>query len=118
MIFEVMLVIYVSLVMLVSMVYFTDEVAINNQAIYLRNKIINQIDVHGGYTEELENKIILELEKFDKDIILEISKKGQLNFGESVTVKVTIDHQRTIPVLNIDKKIIYSSEGVFYNANP
>ena len=117
-VFEVVLIIFITIVMFMSMVFFADEITVSQEAVQIRNETINLIEINGGYTEQVKSEINSKIEKLNKNIIITVSKEGRLNYGEEVNIEVSITYRRKIPFLNIDKDVIYKSRGVFYNVLP
>lgn len=117
-VFEVVLIIFITVVMFMSMVYFADEITVSQETVQIRNETINLIEINGGYTEEAKNEITTKVEKLNKDISITVSKEGRLSYGEKVSVEVSINYNRKIPFLNINQDVVYKSKGVFYNVLP
>ena len=116
-VFDVILIIFITIVMFMSMVFFTDEVVVSQEAVHIRNEVINLIEIYSGYTEEAKAVMNSKLESLDKDVTITVSKEGKLIYGEEVKVEVSILYNRKLPFLNIDKEVIYKSKGVFYNVS-
>lgn len=116
-IFDVIMMIFISITMFISMMFFTEEVLVKQQAIQIRNRVINLIEIESGYTNLVEEKLEADLKKFPKDYSILVSKVGKLDQFENVKVEVIINHNRKLP-FNLEKKVQHKSTGVFYNVNP
>ncbi len=115
-IFDVIMIIFISITMFISMMFFTEEVLIKQQAIQIRNRVINLIEIESGYTDLVEFQLENDLEHFHKDYSILVSKKGKLDQFEKVEVDVIINHNRKLP-FNLEKKVQHKISGVFYNVN-
>lgn len=117
-VFEIVLIIFITLSTFMAMVFFVDEVSISQSTVQIRNEIINLIEINGGYTQEVKDEVIDRLEKINKQVTVSVSKEGKLAYGEEIVVTVSIAHKRSMTFLNIDNDVIYTSKGVFYNVLP
>ena len=103
--------------MFISMMFFAEEVVIQNEAIHLRNRVIEQIEINSGYTEEAEDEINDLISNTERTIIVNVSKKGKLAFGEKVDIEVIIYYNRRLPFDINGKQVKYSIIGEYYNVN-
>lgn len=110
-VFDVILMIWLSLTMIFCIVLFSEEVFIRQQSIHIRNKISEIVEIHGGYTTDAENEVndLLSNIKYQTDI--NVSKNGKLEYGEKITFKVILHHQRKIPFFNTVQNVEYSIIG-------
>lgn len=56
-VFDVILMIWISLIFLFCMVVFSEEVLIKQQSIHIRNKVNEIIEINGGYTQTAKTEI-------------------------------------------------------------
>lgn len=116
-VFDIILMIWISLIFLFCMVIFSEEVFIRQQSIHIRNKVNEIIEINGGYTQDAENEVnnLISNLKYQTDI--EISKTGKLNFGEKVEYKITMHYTRKLPFSKNLQYIKYETVGEYYNAS-
>lgn len=114
--FDIVLIIFITLTMFISMMFFAEEVIVQQEATHLRNRVIEQIEIHNGYTIKAKREIRKLIEKSKRTIIVNVSKNGKLDFGEKVTIEVAIFYERRLPF--IEKKMVkYAVIGEYYNIN-
>lgn len=115
-VFDMILMIWISLTFLFCMVIFGEEVYIRQQTIHIRNKINEIVEINGGYTATAENEVnnLLSNIKYTSNVV--VSKRGKLNYGEKLQYKVTLYYSRNLPILNQNQNIEYSIDGEYYNA--
>ncbi|HPE14358.1 MAG TPA: hypothetical protein PLT65_00770 [Bacilli bacterium] len=116
-IFDILLIIFISFTVMICMFLFTEEVAVQQKTVHIRNKVIEIIEINGGYTEDakIEADNIISNIKDKVDII--VSKEGKLNFGEKIIVEVVLKHIRALPFNYSTKTVYYRSAGEYYNIN-
>lgn len=116
-IFDVIMIIFISMTMFVSMLFFSEEILVKQQAVQIRNRLINLIEIESGYTENVEEQLKTDLNDFSKDYKINVSKYGRLDQFEKLEIEVVIKHNRKLP-FNTEQKVEHISRGVFYNVNP
>lgn len=99
------------------MVIFCEEVLIRQQAIHLRNKINELVEINSGYTEDVESSLEELLEDFKYDYDLYFNKSGVLDYGEELLYTVTIYYERDLPFYEDSDLIEFSISGQYYNIN-
>ena len=55
--FDIVLIIVITLSMFICMMFFSEEVSVQQEGIHLRNRIIEIIEIENGYTTTAKNKI-------------------------------------------------------------
>lgn len=116
-VFDVILMIWISLIFLFCMVIFSEEVLIKQQSIHIRNKVNEIIEINGGYTQNAKNEINDLISKLKYQTNIEISKEGKLAFGEKVEYKIIMHYTRKLPFLKNPQHIKYETVGEYYNAS-
>lgn len=116
-VFDIVLIIGLSLSMLFCMVLFGEDVFIRQQSIHIRNKVNEIIEINSGYTEKAKIEIndLLSTIKYDSEIT--VSKIGKLEYGKKIDYKIVLKHNRKLPFSNEEKEIEYSITGEYYNSN-
>lgn len=115
--FNIVVILFVTLTMFICMMFFAEEVAVQHEAIHLRNRVIEQIEINNGYTTEAETEINKLINKSGRTIIVNVSKKGNLSYGEKINIEVIIFYQRKLPFDLEGKLVKYSIIGEYYNIN-
>ena len=116
-VFDVILMIWISLIFLFCMVTFSEEVLIKQQSIHIRNKVNEIIEINGGYTQTAKNEINSLISKVKYQINIEFSKEGKLAFGEKVEYKIIMSYERKLPFQKNPQQIKYETVGEYYNAS-
>ena len=116
-IFDVIMIIFISMTMFVSMLFFSEEILIKQQAVQIRNRLINLVEIESGYTDKVEEQLNEDLKDFSKEYIINVSKTGKLEQFEKLEIEVVIKHNRKLP-FNSERKVDHISRGVYYNVNP
>ena len=88
--FNIVVILFITLTMFICMMFFAEEVAVQHEAIHLRNRVIEQIEINNGYTTEAETEINKLINRSGRTIIVNVSKKGNLSYGEKVNIEVII----------------------------
>lgn len=117
-VFDVVLIIFITMLIFISMIFFSEEVLVSQQALHIRNKVINMVEINSGFTNEVESELTNSSENKNIDANVVVSKVGRLEYGEKLYVEVIVRHKRKLPFSNNEKIVEYSSKGVFYNVNP
>ena len=60
--------------MFVCMMFFAEEITVQQKGIHLRNRVVEIIEINNGYTSVAENEIKSLFSKYNKDITLNVSK--------------------------------------------
>jgi len=115
--FNVILIIFVTLTIFVCMMFFAEEVLVQHEAIHLRNRVIEQIEINSGYTTEAEEEINKLINDSERTIVVNVSKKGKLSYGEKINIEVIIFYERKLPFDLNGKLVKYSIIGEYYNIN-
>lgn len=116
-VFDVILMIWISLIFLFCMVIFSEEVLIKQQSIHIRNKVNEIIEINGGYTQTAKNEINSLISEIKYQINVEFSKEGKLTFGEKVEYKIIMYYKRKLPFQKNPQQIKYETLGEYYNAS-
>lgn len=116
-VFDVILMVWISLMFLFCMVIFSEEVFIRQQSVHIRNKVNEIIEINGGYTQDAENEVNTLISKIKYQTNIEVSKKGKLNFGDKIEYKITMHYIRKLPFSQNPQQIKYSIIGEYYNTN-
>jgi len=115
--FDIILILFITLTMFICMMFFAEEVAVQQEAVHLRNRVIEIIEIENGYTEVAKAKVNDIILRSKKDIKVTVSKEGKLEYGESVMIKIDIFYQRRLPFNNSGEQVKYSIMGEYYNIN-
>ena len=115
--FDVVLILFITLTMFICMMFFAEELAVEQEAIHLRNRVIEIIEIENGYTETAKNKVDNLIEKSERDIVVNVSKNGVLEYGEQILIEVNIFYQRRLPFNQSGEMIKYRVTGEYYNIN-
>lgn len=113
--FDTFLLLFVTLTMFVCMMFFAEEITVQQKGIHLRNRVVEIIEINNGYTSIAENEIKSLFSKYNKDITLNVSKEGTLSQGEKMFFEIIIIHTRTLPFNTSD--VEYKIIGEYYNIN-
>lgn len=116
-IFDIIMIIFISMTMFISMLFFSEEVLVKQQAVQIRNRVINLVEIESGYTTKVEEQITEDLKDFSKEYLISVSKIGKLEQFEKLEIEIIIKHNRKLP-FNNEKLVEHISRGVFYNVNP
>lgn len=116
-VFDVVLIIVLSLTMLFCMILFGEDVFIRQQSIHVRNKVNEIIEINSGYTSQAKNEISELLSNLKYDSEITVSKNGKLNYGEKIDYKIILKHNRKLPFSDEEKEVQYSIRGEYYNSN-
>lgn len=116
-VFDVILMIWLSLTIIFCMVLFSEEVFIRQQTIHIRNKVNEVVEINSGYTETAEKEIKKLFTKIKYPSEIEVSKNGKLEYGEKLEYKVILHHSRKLPFFSEPQNVEYTIMGEFYNAN-
>ena len=116
-VFYIILMIWLSFMMLFCMMLFSEDVFIKHQAVHIRNKVNEIVEINNGYTTNAENEINNLISQLDQDIEIIVSKRGKLNFGEKLNYKVIIKYKRKLPFNINQQDVSFSIGGEFYNSN-
>ena len=103
--------------MFICMMFFAEEVTVQQEAIHVRNRVIEQLEINGGYTIEAKEQINKLIENSKRTIIVNVSKTGKLSFGEKITFEVAIYYERKLPFDTESKIVKYNVIGEYYNIN-
>lgn len=114
-VFETIVIVFTSLVMVMAMVFFVDEVVAQQETVQIRNQIIDIIDVNGGYTAAAKAQADEVIATASEPVVISVSKTGILSYGEKIEIKIELTHKRVIPMLGIDEDILYTAKGMYYN---
>lgn len=115
--FDVVLVLFITLTMFVCMMFFAEEIAVQQESVHLRNRVIEIIEIENGYTAAAKNKVNELISNSSRNIIVNVSKEGTLEFGEKVIIEVSIFYHRKLPFDKSDKLVKYTIMGEYYNIN-
>lgn len=116
-VFEVILMMWLSLTILFCLVVFSEEVFIRQQTIHIRNKVNEIVEINSGYTEDAKLEIEEFLTKIKYESEVEVSKVGKLDYGERLDYRVIIKHDRILPFFSESQKLEFAISGEFYNIN-
>lgn len=115
--FDIALIIIITLSMFICMMFFSEEVVVQQEGIHLRNRIIEIIEIENGYTDTTKSRVNSIINKSQRDVIVNVSKEGKLDYGEKVIIKITIYYHRKLPFNIKDKIVKYEINGEYYNVN-
>lgn len=115
--FDVMLVLIITLTMFIAMMFFAEEVSIEHEAIHFRSRVSEILEIEGGYTEAAKAKVNQLINKSNRTIIVNVSKEGKLDYGEKITFEVIFFYNRKIPFVADENLIKYNIFGEYYNIN-
>ena len=85
-VFDIMLIVFVTLTMFVCMMFFAEEIGVQQQAIHLRNRINEILEINGGYTNEAKTELDSLIDNLSRTTTVEFSKTGKLNYGEKIAL--------------------------------
>lgn len=114
---SIFLIIFVTMTMFISMMFFAEEVVVQQEAIHIRNRVIEILEIEGGYTSVAKSNINSIIQKSKRNIIVNVNKEGKLSFGEKVKLEVAIYYNRRLPFMTSNELIKYSIFGEYYNIN-
>lgn len=115
--FDIVLIIVITLSMFICMMFFSEEVSVQQEGIHLRNRIIEIIEIENGYTTTAKNKINNLIEQSERNIVLSVSKSGKLTYGEKIIIKINIYYYRRLPFNIAPEQVKYEIIGEYYNIN-
>lgn len=115
--FDMALILFISLTMFVCMMFFSEEVAVQQEAIHLRNRIVEIMEIENGYTSTAKSKVNELISKSNREIIVNVDKMGTLEYGDEVDFEVNIYYQRRLPFNISSSKVRYVLNGEYYNVN-
>lgn len=115
--FDIILIIVITLSMFICMMFFAEEVSVQQEGIHLRNRIVEIIEIENGYTEQAQNKVNNIIEKSNKDMVVSVSKSGILTYGEKIMFKIEIFYYRKLPFNIAPQQVKYEIIGEYYNIN-
>jgi hypothetical protein len=96
---------------------FAEEVTVQQQTVHLRNRIVEILEINGGYTEEAKEEINDIIDNLNKEVGFNITKEGKLEYGEKVTFDVSIFFERKLPFYNNPVTVRYGVTGEYFNTN-
>lgn len=114
--FEIYLIIFITFTMFISMMFFAEEIVIQQEGLHLRNRIIEIIETKNGYTNEAKQKVQELINDSKRDIDINVTKNGTLNYGEKIQFEIQIHHERKLP-FNNNEIVTYRTIGEYYNVN-
>lgn len=115
--FDIVLILVITLTMFICMMFFAQEVSVQQEAVHLRNRVIEIIEIENGYTQEAKNKVKNLIINSKRDIIVNVNKEGTLNYGDKVIIEVSIYYNRRLPFNPTGNLVKYSILGEYYNIN-
>lgn len=115
--FDIVLILFITLTMFVCMMFFAEELTIQQEGIHLRNRVIEILEINNGYTENAKNELNTLIEKSGKDILVNVNKEGILERGEEVIFEVIISYERRLPFNENGSEVSYKIMGEYYNIN-
>lgn len=115
--FDIVLILFITLTMFVCMMFFAEEIAVQQEAVHLRNRVIEIIEIENGYTDKAKETVNGIINKSKRNIIVNVSKNGELEFGEKVIIEISIFYERKLPFDAKGKLIKYTIMGEYYNIN-
>ena len=114
--FEIYLIIFITFTMFISMMFFAEEIVIQQEGLHLRNRIIEIIETKNGYTNEAKQIVEELIDNSKRDIDINVTKTGKLNYGEKIRFEIKINHERKLPFKN-KETVTYRTIGEYYNVN-
>ncbi len=115
--FEIALILFVTLTMFVCMMFFAEEVTIEQEGIHLRNRVTEIIEINNGYTENAEREVNKLIHDSGRNIRVNVNKRGNLEQGEEVLFEIVITYERKLPFDSSGKSVNYKINGEYYNIN-
>ena len=115
--FDIVLILFITITMFICMMFFAEEVSVQQEAIHLRNRVIEIIEIENGYTQEAKEKVNNLVINSNRTIIVNVNKEGKLNYGDKVLIEVVIFYNRRLPFNQEGKLVKYSILGEYYNIN-
>jgi hypothetical protein len=116
-VFDVMLIIFVTLTMFICMMFFAEEVTVQQQTVHLRNRVIEILEINGGYTEEAKEEVDNIIDNLNREVEFNISKEGKLEYGEKITFDVVVLFKRKLPFYKDPMTVRYVVNGEYFNTN-
>ena len=113
--FDIVLILAITLTVFFCMMFFAEEIIVQQKAVHLRNRIVEQMEINGGYTIEAKTAIDQMIADEGPNIQVTVSKSGKLNFGEKVEFEVIVFYQRRLPFNANGETIKYVVKGEYYN---
>jgi len=114
---DIFIICIVTITIFFCMMIFAKEVLIQQQALHLRNRIIEIIEIENGYTDNAKQEINNLIQKSKNTIIINVNKIGTLEYGEKLTFEIITFYERKLPFQIESKSIKYSIIGEYYNVN-
>lgn len=115
--FDIVLILFITLTMFICMMFFAEEVGVQQEAIHLRNRVIEIIEIENGYTDEAKEEVNKLINNSGRTIIVNVSKNGNLEYGEKVIIEISIFYERKLP-FNVEGELVkYTIMGEYYNIN-
>lgn len=115
--FDIALIMFITLAMFFCMMVFSEEVVVQQEAIQLRNRIVEITEINGGYTNNAKNEVNKLIKKSGRNITVNVSKEGKLEYGEKIFFFVDVKYSRRLPFNIQPKEVNYRINGEFYNVN-
>lgn len=115
--FDIFLILMITLTMFICMMFFAEEVSIQQEAVHLRNRVIEIIEIENGYTDAAKEKVNELIANSKRDVIVNVSKSGKLDYGDKVIIEVAIYYNRRLPFNPSAELVKYSILGEYYNIN-
>ena len=115
--FDIVLMLFITLTMFICMMFFAEEVSVQQEAVHLRNRVIEIIEIENGYTTAAKNKVNELITNSKRNIIVNVSKNGTLNYGDKVIIEVNIYYNRRLPFNPSGDLVKYSILREYYNIN-
>jgi len=115
--FDIILILIITLTMFICMMFFAEEIVVQQEAVHLRNRVIEIIEIENGYTNEAKEKVNTLISKSNHSIIVNVNKNGHLEFGEKIIIEISIYYERKLPFDQSGKIVKYTIMGEYYNIN-
>ena len=115
--FDIVLILIITLTMFICMMFFAEEVSVQQEAVHLRNRVIEIIEIENGYTQQAKLKVNDLIISSKRDVIINVSKNGLLEYGDKVIIEVAIYYNRRLPFKPTGDLVKYSVLGEYYNIN-
>ena len=91
---DIFIICIVTITIFFCMMIFSKEVLIQQQAIHLRNRIIEIIEIENGYTDNAKQEINNLIQNSKNTIIINVNKNGTLEYGEKLTFEIITFYER------------------------
>ena len=115
--FDIVLILIITLTMFICMMFFAEEVSIQQEAVHLRNRVIEIIEIENGYTHDAKEKVDSLIVSSKRDVVINVSKEGFLEYGDKVIIEILIFYNRRLPFKPDGELVKYSVLGEYYNIN-